>query len=238
MKTVIIAAGRGTRLWEKTFRLPKTLLPFGEGTLISQILSNFSSVGITEFIIVIGFQGERVRHYLAEHDSFGFHITFVENKEWHRGNGISVRAAQSKLQRDEEFILSMSDHVVSPEALEKVRKAKSDKNLLLVDPRLEDVYDLEDATKVQFQDNRILDIGKELLQFNGVDCGVFRLNHLFFQAAKMQIAVNKESISEAARLLIEEDQFAPVIIPESSFWIDIDTPDSYENALAFKEKFL
>ena len=238
MKTVIIAAGRGTRLWGKTFQLPKTLLPFGEGTILSQILNNFGSIGISEFVLVVGFQAKRVCDYLKEHKYFGYNLTFVENKEWHRGNGISVYAARSKIKTDEEFLLSMSDHIVSPKALKKIQSEVSNKNLLLVDPRLDDVYDLNDATKVQYQKSRILTIGKELVQFNGIDCGVFRLNNRFFHAAQRQIALNRESITEVMHILIEDDQFAPVIIPESSFWIDIDTPDSYQNALTLKEKFL
>ena len=226
MKTVIIAAGRGTRLWGKTFQLPKTLLPFGEGTILSQILKNFGSIGISEFVLVVGFQAKRVCDYLEEHKYFGYNLTFVENKEWNRGNGISVYAARSKIKEDEEFLLSMSDHIVSPKALGKMQTAVSDKNLLLVDPRLDDVYNLKDATKVQFQKSRILTIGKELVHFNGVDCGVFRLNDRFFQAAERQIALNRESITEVMQILIDEDQFAPVIIPVSSFWIDFYSPVS------------
>ena len=45
MKTVIIAAGIGSRLWPYTDRVPKTLLPFGQGTILSQIMSNFTTIG-------------------------------------------------------------------------------------------------------------------------------------------------------------------------------------------------
>ena len=238
MKTIIIAAGKGTRLWETTDQLPKTLLPFGAGTILSQIMANFGSVGICEFILVVGFRAERVRQYLENHTAFEFDLTVVENREWHRGNAISASAARSEIDEDEEFLLSMSDHLVSPEALGKIQGARSDKNLLLVDPRLEGIDDLEDATKVQFEKDRILTIGKELKHFNGVDCGIFRLNNLFFQAAERQTALKKESISETVQLLIEEDQFAPVIIPESSVWIDIDTPVSYQTALALQKELI
>ncbi|UCE18474.1 MAG: NTP transferase domain-containing protein [Gemmatimonadota bacterium] len=238
MKAVLIAAGRGTRLWEKTFRLPKTLLPFGEETILSQILKNFGSIGISDFVLVIGFRARLIREYLGEHNYFGFHVTFVENREWRRGNGLSVYAARARIKEDEQFVLSMSDHLVSPKALEEIYTATSDKNLLLVDPRLNIVYDLEDATKVLFRKSRILSIGKKLDDYNGIDCGIFRLNHSFFRAAARQIPLGKESVSEAVEVLIDENHVAPVIIPEHCFWIDIDTPASYQDALAFKEKFV
>ena len=54
MKTVIIAAGIGSRLRPHTDQAPKTLLPFGEGTILSQIISNFTTIGVTEVVIVVG----------------------------------------------------------------------------------------------------------------------------------------------------------------------------------------
>ena len=58
MKTIIIAAGQGSRLWETTDRVPKTLLPLGNGTVLSRIVANFAAVGVEEFVVVVGFRGE------------------------------------------------------------------------------------------------------------------------------------------------------------------------------------
>jgi len=230
MKTVIIAAGTGSRLGLHTDQVPKTLLPFGQGTILSQIMRNFVMIGITEFVIVVGFGAKRIVEYIAT-AGLGPRVTFVENRDWQRGNGLSVHLARG-VAGGGSFLLSMSDHLVAPPALARLMGARSDQNLLLVDPRVGGVFDLPDATKVMLEGTRITGIGKELAEFNAIDCGVFRLDDRFFEAMGCAIGQGKESISEGIRHLIEARAFGGVLVPEGSHWIDIDTPKAYEYALA------
>jgi len=116
MKAVIVAAGLGSRLNHAS---PKTLLPFGNGTILSAILGNISDAGINEFVIVVGYRPEEIAGYLDRNQSFGLDISFVENSEYKRGNGISVLAAEEKI-GDEDFLLSMSDHIVSASAIRRI----------------------------------------------------------------------------------------------------------------------
>jgi len=211
MKAVIIAAGTGSRLSATTEQLPKTLLPFGGGTLLSAILGNFASVGVSEFVVVVGFQSERIRSYCS---SIGLknRIAFVENREWHRGNGLSVQLAQEAV-GGKPFLLSMADHLVAPPALERLKTAPSSSNLLLVDQRITSIFDLPDATKVVLQGARITHIGKELPDYNAVDCGVFRLDDRFFEAMGSALRQQKESLSDGVRQLIAAGVFEGVLLP-------------------------
>ena len=236
MKTVIIAAGAGSRLWPHTDQVPKTLLPFGQGTILSQIMSNFAMIGVTEFVIVVGFGAKRIVEYIAT-AGLGPRVTFVENRDWQRGNGLSVHLARG-VAGVGSFLLSMSDHLVAPPALARLMAARSDQNLLLVDPQVDGVFDLPDATKVMLQGTRITGIGKELVDFNAIDCGVFRLDERFFEAMGCAIGQGKESISEGVRHLIEARAFGGVLLPEGSHWIDIDTPEAYEYALAHRRWYV
>ena len=188
MKAIVIAAGQGSRLWQTTDQVPKTLLPLGRGTILSRILANFSAVGVEEFVMVVGFHGEAIVQYLEGNDRFGKRITILENPEWERGNGLSVLRAQEALEPGETALLSMSDHLVDPAALAAVRDAPEGRNLLLTDPRIGEVFDLDDATKVRVEGGLILDIGKELAGYNALDCGIFRINGRFFTALTEQIA--------------------------------------------------
>ena len=236
MKTVIIAAGVGSRLWSHTDQVPKTLLPFGQGTILSQIMSNFTRVGVSEFVIVVGFGAKHIVEYIAT-AGFGPRVTFVENRDWQRGNGLSVHLAQG-VAGVGSFLLSMSDHLVSPQALAHFLATQSDQNLLLVDPRVDGVFDLPDATKVMMEGTRITGIGKRLVDFNAIDCGVFRLDERFFEAMGCAISRGKESISEGVHHLIEARAFGGVLLPEGSHWIDIDTPEAYEYALVHRQWYM
>ena len=236
MKTVIIAAGIGSRLWSHTAQVPKTLLPFGQGTILSQIMSNFMTVGVSEFVIVVGFGAKQIVEYIAT-TGLGPRVTFVENPDWQRGNGLSVHLVRG-IASAGSFLLSMSDHLVAPRALARLVAARSDHNLLLVDPRVDGVFDLPDATKVMLEGARITGIGKELVDFNAIDCGVFRLDERFFEAMGCAIRQGQESISEGVHHLIQARTFEGVLLPEGSHWIDIDTPEAYEYALAHRRWYV
>ncbi len=237
MKVVIITAGMGSRMWGQTNKIPKTLLPYGSGTILSTILENFQSIGHTDIVTVIGYEKARIVEYLAQHGNFGLNIEYIENNEWKQGNGRSVLAAEPAV-GNEPFILSMSDHIVSPGALKKITNEPSKKNLLLVDTRIADIFDINDATKVQIDDRAITDIGKELRSYNAVDCGIFRLTGRFFAAMKEQMRNGKDSISAGIKMLIETNDMEAVVMESQHHWIDLDTPGSYDHAKRQTELFM
>jgi choline kinase len=229
MKVVIIAAGMGSRLWGKTNQVPKTLLPFGNGTILSTIIGNFMSIGLHEFVIVVGFESSYILDYVDQQERFDADIVFVDNPRWQRGNGFSVAAAEPAVD-DSPFILTMSDHIVSPGALRKIGEHPSAKNLLLVDPRIGDIFDIDDATKVRTDGDDIVAIGKELETYNAIDCGIFRLNDRFFTAMRNAEREGKESISAGVGHLIAAGDMRAVPMDPAHHWIDLDTPESYIHA--------
>ncbi len=230
MKAVIIAAGQSSRLWERTDRTPKTLLPFKNGTILSTIIENLQTCGIQDIVIVVGWKKKDIKEYVRANDNFGVTVTFVNNPDWRRGNGLSVLSAKHVVGK-EPFILSMCDHIVSPKAIERLMKSKSKKNLLLVDKRVDDIFDIDDATKVKVKKKKIKKIGKELQKYNGIDCGVFRLDHKFFKSMKKQLKKEQESISAAVTGLIKKKNMGAVFMKKDEYWIDIDTPEAYQFAL-------
>ena len=78
MKAVVIAAGIGSRILKETDNIPKTLLPYGNGTILSTILKNIYQVGVRNFIIVVGYQSRYIKDYLQKNNYFGYDITFIE----------------------------------------------------------------------------------------------------------------------------------------------------------------
>ena len=230
MKAVIIAAGISSRLTEATKGMSKALLPLGSGTILSKILTHFSLCGINEFCIVVGHQSEKLIRYVEDQQNFGFRITFIENPEWKRGNGISVLAAEPAV-KGQDFILSMSDHIVPPAAMARLIDADIQRNALLVDTQVNRIFDIDDATKVRVEGDSIFEIGKELKRYNGIDCGIFRLNDRFFDSMREALKQSRESISAAIEGLIQRGDMAAMFMEKGGEWIDIDTPEAYRHAL-------
>ncbi len=231
MKGVIISAGIGSRLWKTTKQVPKTLLPYKNGTILSTIIEQLKQAGITELIIVVGFKKNYIVDYLQKNPQ-SLPVTFVENLEWEKGNALSVYKVKDYI-KNEPFLLSMADHLVKVEALKQIVNSPERINLLLVDPFITENFDLDDATKVKTENDYIIAIGKELTDYNAIDCGIFRLEPDFFSAVEKAVAKGKDSISNAIAELIPLKRIKSITLNKANQWLDIDTPEAYQFAQKF-----
>ncbi|MGB3939248.1 MAG: sugar phosphate nucleotidyltransferase, partial [Candidatus Cloacimonas acidaminovorans] len=226
-----ISAGIGSRLWKTTKQVPKTLLPYKNGTILSTIIEQLKQAGITELIIVVGFKKNYIVDYLQKNPQ-SLPVTFVENLEWEKGNALSVYKVKDYI-KNEPFLLSMADHLVKVEALKQIVNSPERINLLLVDPFITENFDLDDATKVKTENDYIIAIGKELTDYNALDCGIFRLEPDFFSAVEKAVAKGKDSISNAIAELIPLKRIKSITLNKANQWLDIDTPEAYQFAQKF-----
>jgi glucose-1-phosphate cytidylyltransferase len=67
MKVVILAGGLGTRLSEETLLRPKPMVDIGENPILWHIMKIFSSYGLNEFIICLGYKGYIIKEYFANY---------------------------------------------------------------------------------------------------------------------------------------------------------------------------
>ncbi|HNE85924.1 MAG TPA: sugar phosphate nucleotidyltransferase, partial [Chitinophagales bacterium] len=64
MIAVIPVAGVGTQLRPHTYTQPKSLIPVAGKPILSYIIDQLLEVGITEFVFVIGYLGEKIKEYV------------------------------------------------------------------------------------------------------------------------------------------------------------------------------
>jgi choline kinase len=121
MKCLIIAAGRGSRLSERGDSKP--LIPLLGLPLIERVIVTADKVGLTEFIVVTGHNGEELgRHLTRLSLDRDIRITSILNEEWEKDNGLSVLKAKKLL--TENFILLMGDHIFEESLLMKLMGEK------------------------------------------------------------------------------------------------------------------
>lgn len=80
MKALIPSAGIGTRLRPHTLNKPKALLPVAGKPILGHIVDDLRAAGVSEFVIVIGYEGEAVRAWFAAARP-GLDVTFVEQPQ-------------------------------------------------------------------------------------------------------------------------------------------------------------
>lgn len=67
MKAVILAGGFGTRFSETTNLIPKPLIEIGSYPILWHIMKLYSFHGIKEFIICLGYKGNKIKRYFSEY---------------------------------------------------------------------------------------------------------------------------------------------------------------------------
>ena len=66
LKAIVPVAGAGTRLRPFTYTQPKALIPIAGKPIISYIIDDLKSHGVSEFLFIVGYFGEKIVDYVKE----------------------------------------------------------------------------------------------------------------------------------------------------------------------------
>ncbi len=229
MKALIIAAGRGSRLNDLTEDKPKSLIQLLGLSLIQRIILTSKQVGIDEFVIVIGYLGDKIKANLGDGSRFDVKIDYIENKEWEKGNGVSVLKAKELLK--ENFILLMADHIFDLRILKELFNSNMRSSIILSIDRKEP---LPGDTKVLEKNGKIVDIGKNIEESNSIDTGILLCSPKIFSYIEEAIKEGKaelaDGIAKAAKNrdaetfdITQIESYASKMRKDiKPWWIDID----------------
>ena len=127
MKLVILAGGYGTRISEETKIKPKPLIKIGNKPIIWHLMKIYSTFGINEFIICLGYKGYMIKKELGKYmKSENWKIKFV-NTGLHTMTGGRVKRIEKYINKDKHFCLSYGDGL-SNVNIKKLIKFHLDKN--------------------------------------------------------------------------------------------------------------
>lgn len=89
MKAVILAGGVGTRISEETVARPKPMIEIGGRPILWHIMKIYSSHGINDFIVCLGYKGYFIKEYFANYFLHMSDVTFdmrTNGMEIHQNN--------------------------------------------------------------------------------------------------------------------------------------------------------
>ena len=78
MKAVILAGGYGTRISEESHLKPKPMIEIGGKPILWHIMKIYSAYKIDDFVICLGYRGEKIKEYFGNIDSTLWDVELVD----------------------------------------------------------------------------------------------------------------------------------------------------------------
>jgi choline kinase len=158
MKTVILAAGAGSRLKPLTDHLPKCLLKAGGKSILEMTIDNLLETGNSEIIIVTGYLENKIRAFVRERFP-ELNVTFILNNFYTSTNNIySLWLAKDEVLGDD--MLMMDSDIIFDKSIITKLLASGYKNCLAL--KRHDVHEEEIKVRIDAQ-GRVIEIGKNVM---------------------------------------------------------------------------
>tara|TARA_B110000977_G_scaffold145059_1_gene184112 strand:+ start:351 stop:1460 length:1110 start_codon:yes stop_codon:yes gene_type:complete len=244
-KTLIVAAGLGSRLKGHTENTPKCMLDFGGKTLLQRQLLSYKKNGVDDISLIRGYKKNKINYK---------GIKYFDNNDY-KDNNILNSIFYGEEAINGNIIISYSDILFEPFIVKRAMESDHDISVI-VDVDWRDYYTnrkdhpLSEAENVIFNsNNEVVKIGKissEKEEVHGEFIGMIKLNHrgceilkqnfhrvkkLYwnkpFQRAKI---FQKAYLTDMIQELVDIGIKVHCVIIERG-WKEIDTVEDYKKAL-------
>lgn len=123
---VMMAGGKGTRLYPYTKILPKPLIPVGDKPIAELIIESFCEYGCNEYYLIVNHKKNMIKAYFGELET-DYNVHFVdEEMPLGTGGGVSLLKGMIK----DTFILTNCDNIVEDDYFKIYEYHKEHKNLI------------------------------------------------------------------------------------------------------------
>lgn len=219
MKAIILAAGEGLRCRPLTLTRSKVMLPVANRPILEHVISSLEKNGISEIILIVGYEKERIMNYFEDGLNFGVNITYVEQKA-QLGTAHAIEQAKKLISpEDSEFLVLNGDNLVEPKTIaDLLNNYEGDASLLTV--RMEDTAGYGVVLKEKKRATQILEKRPGDLS-HIVNTGIYIFTpNVFETIEKTPISENGEyAITDTLQLMIDEGKVITPI-PTESKWLD------------------
>ena len=126
LPVVIMAGGKGTRLYPYTKILPKPLIPIGEIPVVQRIMDEFMEYRCEQFFMIVNHKRNMIKAYFNELEDT-YNISFVE-EETPLGTGGGISLLKGKI--NDTFVLTNCDIMVTSDLARIYKWHKERKNII------------------------------------------------------------------------------------------------------------
>lgn len=198
MKIIILAAGKGERLYPLTKNTPKPLIDLGNGeTLLERQLNYLSNSNvIDEVIIVIGYLYDQIESKLKSF-STKLKIRTIYNPFYDMSNNL-ITLWFSKYEMNEDFLIINGDNIIASDVIRDLVNTTAEG--IFVTICYKEKYHDEDM-KVNLDSNKkILRVSKEIKHGDAESVGLVKVSgekfRKIYQNALEELVRNKEYLNK------------------------------------------
>ena len=173
MKSLIIAAGKGSRLPEFTKDIPKCLIKINNKSLLKKQIDQMRKFKIKDIAIVKGYKSHKINFK---------NIKYFYNRNYKTNEQLDSLIIANKWFTDD-LLISFSDIIYENSILKKMIKSKHDFTIAVQKnwkKKYKNRFDhpVSQADKVFIKNNKVSDIGKKISEkkTNGEFLGIFKLS--------------------------------------------------------------
>ena len=245
LKAIILAAGRGSRMKEKTEILPKCLTELFGKTLLEMQIKSLQNSGVEEIGIVTGYKAEEITKRFPT-------LKYFHNDAWLETNMVSSLLKANEWLESDSCIVSYSDIVYTSKAVEILKNVSAEisityytKFLKLWEQRFENP--LEDLETFKIDDNlNLIEIGqktKHLEDIQGQYMGLLKFSPNGWEKIKNTMKKNlprpieKMDMTSLLNHALSNDVKIKTI-PYEDLWLEVDNQKDLQLYESWKkEKF-
>jgi len=222
MKAVVLAGGKGTRLWPYTRVIPKPLMPIGDMPILEVLLHQVKHAGVDEVILTVGHMAELLRAFFQEGERLGTTIRYSYEQE-PLGTAGPLKQITGL---DSTFLVLNGDVLTTLDFSDLLRFHRESQAVVTIAMHARNVN--VDLGVLQLDgNNRVTGyIEKPTYDFN-VSMGVY----VFEPAALDYIPSGQYFDFPTLILSLLEDNQKVVGYPFSGYWQDLGRSDDYEQAI-------
>ena len=232
MKAIILAAGRGSRMKDKTDILPKCLTQLWSKTLLEWQIEALRDGGVEEIAVVTGYRAEEIKTRQPQ-------LHYFHNSDWSATNMVATLLKAEDWLKNDDCIISYSDIVYKSTAVDSLIKTDSDiaityytKFLELWKKRFDNPLDDIETFKLD-QSSNLTEIGHKAASLNEIEgqyMGLLKFTpsgwSTIRDAMKKDLPKPIEKIDMTSLLShLLSLQINIKAVPYDDLWLEVDNPE-------------
>ncbi len=217
MKAIILAAGEGNRMHPLTYTRPKVMLPIASKPILEHLLIEAEKAGVSEFIFIVGYHDEQVRHYFGSGDKWGVNIDYCTQRK-QLGTADAIKMVDGLV--DENFLMINGDIIVNQKDIKSLA-TKNDNTMSVFE-----VEDTQDLGLVELGEGKVVHIYEKVEKppSRMANAGLYLFTPDIFAAVSQtsKSPRGEYEITDSLQLLIDQGHY--ILYQKIDYWLDISYP--------------